>query len=296
MKSDASPAKAAIPLANRAELQSRVVAAARDDPRIVGLLDYGSWSEGRGDEWSDVDLSVFIHDDAYEAFEVEWVRWAGGFGRLLLAFVGDIGNHWTVYDGAAKPIRADFALHRASAMPDLLTWPNAPLSVEHMVLVDKTGGALTALAARTVGRDLGPQDVPQRFELVCANFWYYADRTWSKLQRGPTWGVRFDLDFIMMGSLMALLRLEAGRVDRWRASDAAANIERDISPGRLDQLNACIPGPAPADLAPALQRIFQLGRDVSAAAAARYQRPWPAELAGRLVALANAGTGGETVS
>lgn len=284
------------PLASREALQANAVAAARDDPRIVGLLDYGSHSEGRGDEWSDVDLEVFIRDADYDAFEAAWIAWAGGFGRLLLAFVGDIGNHWTVYDGVAKPIRADFALHRASAMPSLLDWPNAPLSVAHMVLVDKTGGALSALVAQTVGRDLGPEDVPRRFELVCANFWYYADRTWGKLQRGPSWGVRFDIDFIMLGSLMALLRLEAGRVERWRASDAAANIERDISAARLAQLDACIPGPHPADLAPALRRILRLGREVSAGAATQYRRPWPAELAGRLIALSDEGTGGETVS
>jgi hypothetical protein len=284
------------PIASREELQANVVTCAETDPRIVGLLDYGSHSEGRGDEWSDIDLEVFIRDDDFDAFERDWVAWAGGFGRLLLAFVGDIGNHWTVYDGVRKPIRADFALHRASEMPSLLDWPNAPLSVEHMVLVDKTDGALSALVARAVGRDLGPDDVPRRFELVCANFWYYADRTWSKLQRGPSWTVRFDIDFIMLGNLMALLRLEAGRVERWRASDAAANIERDISPERLARLDACIPGPAPADLAPALRRILHLGRDVSAAAAARYARPWPAELADRLVALAEQGTGDATVS
>ena len=164
------------------------------------------------------------------------------------------------------------------------------------MLVDKTDGQLSALVAQTVGRDLGPEDVPHRFELVCANFWYYADRTWSKLHRGPTWTVRFDIDVIMLGNLMALLRLEAGRVERWRASDAAANIERDLTPARLRQLNACIPGPAPADLAPALRRILHLGREASATAAIRYERPWPAELAGRLIALADEGTGGGTVS
>ena len=127
MKSEATSDRSATLLANRAELQTQVVVAAEGDPRIVGLLDYGSHSEGRGDEWSDVDLEVFIRDDDFDAFEADWVAWAGRFGRLLLAFVGDIGNHWTVYDGAAKPIRVDFSLHRASDMPRLLDWPNAPL-------------------------------------------------------------------------------------------------------------------------------------------------------------------------
>jgi hypothetical protein len=138
-----------------------------------------------------------------------------------------------------------------------------------------------------VRQDLGPPDVPHHFTLRCAAFWYYAVRTWCKLQRGPSWGVRYDITHIMHGILMDLLRLEAGELRRWRASDAAADIERDIAPERLARLDACIPGRAPGELARALHEIVVLGRDVSAAAAAQYDRPWPAELADRMVSLAN---------
>jgi predicted nucleotidyltransferase len=36
----------------------RIVAAAERDLRIVGVVDYGSSSEGRADAWSDVDTAV----------------------------------------------------------------------------------------------------------------------------------------------------------------------------------------------------------------------------------------------
>lgn len=268
------------------DLRQRVIDAARDDPRITGVLDYGSRSEGRDDEWSDVDLAVFIRDDDYNAFDAEWKAWAGRFGSLLLAFVGDIDNHWVAYAHEPAPLRADFHLHRASAATDsyLATWPNAPLSVEHMLLVDKAG-TLRPHVAAMIGRDLGPPDVPHRFSFVVAGFWYYAIRTWNKLRRGPTWGVRFDIDFIMHGNVMALLRMEAGKTDRWTSSDAAADIERDISPERLAALNACIPTPDPESLAPSLARIIRLGAIASAGAAERYDRPWPEDLAQRMIAL-----------
>lgn len=85
----------------------------------------------------------------------------------------------------------------------------------------------------------------------------------------------------MHGNLMALLRLEAGAAERWTASDTAASIERDIPPERLDALSACVPTPDPGSLA----RIIRLGAIASTGAAARYHRPWPEELAGRMVAL-----------
>lgn len=268
------------------DLRQRVIDAAAGDSRITDLLDYGSRSEGRDDEWSDVDLAVFVRDEDYDAFERDWKAWAARFGPLLLAFVGDIDNHWTVYDHDPAPLRADFHLHRASvATTDYLTrWPNAPLSVEHMLLIDRDG-TLRPHVAAMIGRDLGPPDVPERFCLVAAGFWYYAIRTWNKLQRGATWSVRFDIDFIMHGNLMALLRMEAGKVERWTASDAAADIERDISPERLAALNACISTPDPESLAPSLARIIRLGAAASTAGAARYSLPWPDALAERMIAL-----------
>ena len=42
----------------RSEIKSSILDYARKDPRIVAVLDYGSTSEGRGDEWSDLDLAV----------------------------------------------------------------------------------------------------------------------------------------------------------------------------------------------------------------------------------------------
>ncbi|MBA2278700.1 MAG: hypothetical protein H0W06_13165, partial [Chloroflexia bacterium] len=98
----------------RHEMIRRITVAAEADPRIVGLRDYGSSAEGRDDAWSDVDVEVFIHDEVFEDFERDWVAWASGFGRLLLSFVGEIENHWTVYDGIPAPLRVDFSLHRAS--------------------------------------------------------------------------------------------------------------------------------------------------------------------------------------
>lgn len=267
-------------------LRRQIGRAVNEDARIIALLDYGSSSEGRDDEWSDVDLAVFIRDEDYDDFEAGWKSWAAQFGTLFLAFVGDIDNRWTVYDAHPAPLRVDYHLHRASAAtPEYMaTWPNAPLSREHMLLVDKTG-QFAPLVDDMVGRDLGPPDVPERFEIFAANHWYYTVRTWCKLQRGTTWGVRFDISFIMLGGVMALLRLEAGKVDRWRAADSAANIEQAITPERLRELNACIPDADPDSLRPVFARIVRLSAAASAHAADRYGRPWPHALAERMIAL-----------
>ncbi len=55
-------------LPDRQAMIRRLVDAATRDPRIVGLVDYGSSSEGRVDTWSDVDVSLFLRDVDIAAF------------------------------------------------------------------------------------------------------------------------------------------------------------------------------------------------------------------------------------
>ena len=274
------------PPRDHADLRHRIVDAVIADERLLGLVDYGSSSEGRADRWSDVDCSLFVQPAALEDFTSRWTTWIAQFGPVLLSFVGDIGNYWSVIEGESFPIRVDFNFYGATedAYAAMEAWPNAPSSVESMLLVDKTGGLRPHVEAM-VGRDLGPLDMPERVDMVAAGFWYYAVRTWCKVQRSPTWGVRFDISFMMFGNLMALLRLEAGKIDRWRAADAAAGIEGDISAERLAALNACIPDATPESLARSLAAIIRLGAEATAGAAARYQRPWPQELATQMIAL-----------
>src|SRR5690349_14561345 len=120
----------------RLALVARLIAAAAAAPRIVGLPDYGSSSEGRVDQWSDVDVALFIRDADFAAFERDWKAWAAQLGDLLLAYVGGVGHPWTVYDADPIPLRADFNFDPESALPKVATWPNAPLSAATLVLYD----------------------------------------------------------------------------------------------------------------------------------------------------------------
>ncbi len=114
----------------RTRMIQRLIAAAKDDSRIVGLADYGSSAEGRADEWSDVDVAVFVRDADFDEFERDWISWASQFGQLLLAYVSGVGHPWTVYEAMPIPLRVDFAFHRESNLDIVLTFPNAPTSAQ----------------------------------------------------------------------------------------------------------------------------------------------------------------------
>ena len=267
--------------ANASAIKSRLIFAAERDPRIVGLVDYGSSSEGRADEWSDVDVALFLRDADFVEFERVWKEWATQFGPLLLAYVGGVGHPWAVYDAHPLPLRIDFAFHRESKMDVMLAWPNAPTSAASMVLYDATGGRLTGYAQRLVGQPLGPPDLEQAFESVCGDFWDYTLRTLGRLKRGQLWGARYDYNSIMLGNLHALMRLEVGEVARWRASTSAVGIEQVISRKRLQQLNSCIPGADTAGLRRAFINAARLAYEVCEATAQARGWEWPQRLAER---------------
>ncbi len=269
----------------REMIRRRLIAAARQDPRIVGLVDYGSSSEGRADAWSDLDVALFLRDAALAAFERDWVAWAGQFGPLLLAYIGSVGHPWTVYAAHPIPLRVDFAFHAESALAQMRAWPNAPQSVEAMVLYDATGGRLAEIARALVGQPLDPPAPAATFTSVCGDFWYYILRTLSRVRRGQAWGARQDYHSIVLNLLSALLRLEVGATARWRASEASVGIENVISPERLAQLEGCIPGPGLAGVESALARAAELGWRTCRAGAARYEQSWPEPLARTILRL-----------
>src|SRR5215208_2924785 len=147
----------------QSNFKQHILESIRSDPRIVGCVDYGSVSEGRGDEWSDLDIALFIRDSELGRFETSWKHWASQFGDLLLAYIGGVGHPWAVYDTTSIPLRVNFAFHPASTLNRVLEWPNSPVSIDAMILHDRTEGELSALVSRIVGQSLVPDDLANAF-------------------------------------------------------------------------------------------------------------------------------------
>ncbi len=186
----------------------------RRDERVLAVLDYGSPSEGREDAWSDIDLALSIRPDAWEDFGANWETWLGECGTVLLGFISFTEQPWAVLSTDAAPVRVDLHLygyHPHDVRSALATWPNAPRSVEDMLLFDREA-ALVPEVEQLVGQSLAPDDIASTFTGVAANFWYYVHRTWSKMQRGIGWDTRWNISTVLTGNLCALLRLEAGGV------------------------------------------------------------------------------------
>jgi hypothetical protein len=273
--------------ATRDEFLARLLASAAADPRIAGVLDYGSTSEGRGDEWSDVDLVVFLRGADAATFEAGWKQWLGQFAPVLLAYISGMGKPWAVVEAAPLPLRVDFNFYPIGEIERIGTWPCAPLSVAHMVLYDGSGGTISARVAQIVGQALGPAEPAEAFQQVCGDFWYYALRTWAKVVRGQRLLAQHEFTAIMLANLAALLRLEAGATARWRNSSAVQGIETALSPARYAAFAECFVR-GDADIERAFAASARLAQAACAATAAEHGWPWPAALAAQVCALGDA--------
>lgn len=269
-------------------LRERILKAVRDDPRIVSLVDYGSSSEGRADEWSDLDFALFIRDEDFDDFWANWRDWAGQCGDMLLGYVGYVGHPWAIFAAEPMPLRVDFDLFRESGVETLLTWPNSPLSVDSFLLYDSTNGLIREAAASLVGKNLHPDDPQHEFDRDCGDFWYFLLFSYCKLQRGEVWNARQVFHIVALEALLRLLRLRAGATDRWEGSQSAWNIEYQLPPETLQWLDRCVPAAGKSGVMTGLANAAELGRDVCQDLARANGWEWPLRLAECVVTLLQA--------
>jgi hypothetical protein len=281
-----------MPLSNEWKIKKeKLMEAARNDPRIAGVVDYGSTSDGRGDEWSDLDVALFIHDADFQEFELNWKQWAEQFGELLLAYIGGVGHPWAVYAAYPIPLRVDFVFYPVSAINEIIKWPKAPKSVESMVWYDATDGAISKAVSEIIGKSLAPANLQLTFEQVCGDLWYYFLRTYIRLLRGDHWAARHDFNFIIVGNLIALMRMETGAVERWLGSGASQGIEKILSPERLTQLESCIPGTGVSNFLQTMVSAAMITAEVSESVANKNNWDWPKTLAIWTINLLKSGQG-----
>lgn len=263
----------------RLHFRQCLIQVVQTDERIVGLLQGGSGSEGRADQWSDLDVFLYVRDADLEAFLHEWKNWIKSCGHLLLAYhpEGQMEIAWSIFHADPVPLRVDFRFIPASQIESIRAWPTSPRSLEDIVLDDKTNGELSEAAQSLLGHSQKLPDAhfESTFEQYCNRMWYFLHSAFCKLERGDQWYARISFHLVVLDSLIALLKLESGATERWLASFPSWKLERALSPTRLEQLDACIPPPGAEGFKQAMLNTAYLGIDVCNKLANRHSWTWP---------------------
>lgn len=230
--------------------------------------------ETPADEWSDVDIVLFVDDPGSFAAEAAWLS---AFGTPELTFlepaaVGGGPERRVLYDDG---LEVDFALFPAAAIDAMTADPEAAAATArgYRVLHDEIG-LESALAGGDAGAGVEPHRDPAE---IVNDFWYHSLWTAKKLRRGEAFSARNCLECRLKGLLLELagehaLRRDPG-TDTWHRDRF---VERWADPRALDALRrptAGDPGSIAAALWPLCDAFDEIAAETTApvpgAAAAR---------------------------
>jgi lincosamide nucleotidyltransferase B/F len=248
--------------------QVRVIARVRelvaDDAELVAALTYGSFPQGVGDQWSDVEFWLF--PAAGTRFDP--VAWCAQLGELNLVTPNEFGGYVAFLPGLLR-----MEVHVADDVAAVRDWPARGAPVADMVLLDRTGALTQALDALPQHPAL-PRTAAE-IEALCGRFANWLVLAHHVCRRGELLRA-FDALAHLQRHLLWLVRLGTGHTEHWLTPSRAA--ETDLPAHLVDQLASATGGARVEDLDRALREAWAIGRAQWTALAARYHFPLPDRL------------------
>lgn len=221
-------------------------AADRPDVRAALLVGSAARSETPADEWSDVDVALFVEEPARYLDEDGWLS---AFGRPLLTFVeqtavGGSRERRVLFSDA---LEVDFAIFAAAELAHVAADRGAleTLRRGYRVLVDEVGFEWSP------DRDPAPPQPARALDELAHDVWYHVLWAAKKLRRGERWVARSCVDCYLHGRLVELAALHArtlepaadtwhgGRfVERWARPDVVEGLWGSLTQGPDDVAGA----------------------------------------------------------
>jgi aminoglycoside 6-adenylyltransferase len=189
-------------------LLQRITAWSHQEPDVRAAVIIGSRarSDHPADEWSDLDVLLFVRDPECYVRSADWVA---SFGTVWLTFVertpdGAAWERRVLYEGG---LDVDFALNPAQWLEHMVANGLAPDMADVILrgvrmLADKDG--LAAKVLQLPLPDAPPFRQPSDAEFLGAvsDFWYHSLWSAKHLRRGELWWAKAGCD----GRLKALLQ------------------------------------------------------------------------------------------
>jgi aminoglycoside 6-adenylyltransferase len=187
----------------------RAWAEVRPDVGAALLIGSAARSATPADEWSDVDIALFVDDPAPYLQDAAWLD---GFGTPLLTFVeptpvgGSLERRVLFEDG----LEADFSLFPVATLEQVRFDAGADETLRRgvRVLVDRVG--LATLLERPAAAP--PADGVPLAQLA-NDVWYHAVWAAKKLRRGEVWVARSCVDCYLHARLVEMAGLHARALD-----------------------------------------------------------------------------------
>ncbi|RPI86510.1 MAG: Lnu(F)/Lnu(G) family lincosamide nucleotidyltransferase [Chloroflexi bacterium] len=231
----------------------------RADSRIIAAIQYGSFVQGEGDEYSDIEFVLFIDDESIDSFDKK--EWVEKINPAALFFADDIGHYTTIFQNL---VRGEFHFIPVSHMEIVRTWKgNAWFpSLEKAILVDRHG-ELSKLLQPLTG-SAPERNLPEMVQSLIPNFINWMLFGSNTLARGE-YARSLELLNSTHRYLLKFLRLSEGKTDHWPTPSRC--LEKDIDKHSYERYQRCTAGLQPDQLRQAYLESWSWGVEMMQKAA-----------------------------
>lgn len=199
----------------------RLQALAHDEPRLDGVLLYGSWTMGEADRYSDLEAYLYVHDDHVDSFDGQ--AFVEQLAPVSLAYTNMYGILAVVFDDL---MRGEFHFVPAGqGIAEIVTWqglvhmpdPNAA------ILLDRSGRLMKAAGCLTQPCRPDPVQTSQQISHELTNWTLSLAQI---LARGEIARAHALMQTTIAPQQLQLCRLLRGTTDHWLTPSRA--LERDL--------------------------------------------------------------------
>jgi lincosamide nucleotidyltransferase len=248
----------------------------REDERLVAAMMYGSFAQGEGDEFSDIEFILFFDDAALASLDRR--EWVSRISPVGLYFVNEYGNGTAIFDNL---VRGEFHFDGFSEIATVVAEPMRDAdwlpSLEDALVLDRTGDLTRRLQVI-----VGPppeRDTPGQTRFLCECFvnWFLLG---SNLYARGELARSLDVLGLVRDRLVQMARVLDGSTTHW--INSSKFLESEISAASYARYAACTARLDSDQLRDAYLSAWEWGRELMSSLADRHGEICPRGLLERL--------------
>jgi lincosamide nucleotidyltransferase B/F len=247
-----------------------------EDERLVAAMMYGSFAQGEGDGFSDIEFILFFEDEVLDGLDQE--EWVSRISPVGLYFENEYGNGTAIFENLVRgefhfDSAADIERIVGASMRDADWLP----SLEDTLVLDRTG-ELTPRLREIVGPP-PEREAPEQIRFVCdcfVNWFLFGTNLFARGELARS----LDLLGLVRDRLLQMARVLEGSTVHW--FNAAKYLEKEISETSYARYAACTARLDGQELRRAYLSAWRWGRELMSSLGNRHGAAPPTDLLERL--------------
>jgi lincosamide nucleotidyltransferase len=246
-----------------------------EDDRLMAAMMYGSFAQGEGDGFSDIEFLLFFDDGVLGGVDQE--EWVSRVAPVELFYVNEFGVGTAIFENL---VRGEFHFNKASDIGNIdesLKETDWLRSLEDTLVLDRTG-ELTRRLRQAVGPPLY-RDTPEEVRFLSAGFvnWFLFGS--NLLLRGEL-ARALDLLGLVQDHLLYMARLHERSTRHW--FNPSKLLEEDLSGASYARYAACTSNLDEGALREAYLSSWRWGKELIGALSERHSLHPPVDVLDRI--------------